>query len=215
MKKLLFYLVLFLSSTCFSQAVRGYGGVGAYMNRSFDKSTFISFDAGLECKITKILKPEIEFQYFLGAVPDRTTENASGVTTELLARSVYATNLSISPKISFGLEGDHVHFQLLPKYNFTRVVATGSLFTANNTNTEFIKTDSDKYSETRHSLGIGIGVLFDLTDDTFQSIALNLYYNNIDIGNAVTKLKFSNGSFHSQQSLGIGLQYYFGFSKKK
>ncbi|MEY2691712.1 MAG: hypothetical protein RIT03_102 [Bacteroidota bacterium] len=214
MKNLLFYFILFLSTTCFSQVVRGFGGIGAYMNRSFDKSTFISFDAGLECKATKYLKPEIEFQYFLGAVPDRTTENASGVTTELLVQRVYAANLGLTPKISFGLEGNHVHFQLMPKYNFTRVVATGSLFTPNNTNTEFIKTDSNTFSETRHSLGFGIGVLFDLTDDTFQSIALNLYYYNIDIGNAVTNLKFANGTYHTQQSLGFGVQYYFGFAKK-
>jgi len=214
MKKKIFFLIITISSSCLSQTVRGFGGLGAYMNRQFEKSAFVSFDAGLECKATQFLKPEIEFQYFLGGVPDRTTENASGVTTELLVRSVYATNWSISPKISFAFEDNHVHFQLMPKYNLIHVVAKGSVFTLNNTNTEFVKTDSDTFSETRHSFGIGAGFLFDLMDDTFQSIAVNVYYNNIDLGNAISQLKFANGSYQTQQSLGLGVQYYFGFTKK-
>ena len=215
MKKHFFCLIIIISTTSFSQTVRGFGGFGIYLDRSFDKSGFASLNGGLEFKVNKILKPEIEFEYFIGALPDRTTEDLDGVTTELLVRTVYATNMSITSKISFGNEDDDVHFQILPIYNITNVVAKGSLFTLNNTKTDLIKTDSDKFSETKHSLGIGIGVLFDLSDESFQSIAINLYYNNIDIGSALTKLKFNKGTYQTQQSLGFGVQYYFGFSKKK
>lgn len=215
MKKYFFYLITIISTTCFSQTIRAFGGGGVYLNRSFDKSVFASLDGGLEFKLNKFLKPEIEFEYFIGALPDRTTEDLNGSTTELLVRTVYATNWSISPKISFGNEDDRVHFQILPIYNITNVVAKGSLFTSNNTRTDLVKTNTDKFSETKHSLGIGIGILFDLSDDFFQSIALNLYYNNVDLGNALTKLKFNKGTYQTQQSLGIGVQYYFGFGKKK
>ena len=215
MKKYIISIVILVSTISFSQKIRGFGGFGVYRDVEFKKSGFASFDGGLEFKITNTLKPEILIEYFVGAIQDRKTYDLNGIETELLVRTVAATNISICPKINLANYEDHVHLQILPKYNITNVVAKGSLFTLNSSKTELVKTDMNTFSETKHSIGIGIGVIFDVNDESFQSIALNLYYNNIDIGNAVTKLKFNKGVYHTQQSFGIGVQYYFGFVKHK
>ena len=215
MKKNIFWLLILLSTTCFSQRIRGFGGFGLYLDRSFEKSVFASVNGGLEFKINKLVKPEIQFEYFFGSLPDRTTEDSNGIVTELLVRTVSATNLSICPKITFGDNEDPVLFQILPFFNITNVTAKGAEFNLNSAKTNLIKTDSDSYSEKRYSFGIGTGIVFNLSDESFQAIALNLYYNNIDLGNALTNLKLNKGIYHTQQSLGIGVKYYFGFVKHR
>jgi hypothetical protein len=214
-KTLLFLLFLALSANSFSQRVRGFGGFGYYRNTQFEKSGYASIDVGLEFKAYKILKPEIKATYFLVALQDKTTTDANGVETDFLTRTVTASNISLSPKICFGDEDETVHLQIIPMFNLTKVIAQGSFFVLDNDKTQFIKKDSDKYSEIRHSFGLGMGVLLDLSDDTFQSIALNLYFNNIEFGNAISNLKFKKGNLQSYQTLGIGIKYYFGFVKKK
>lgn len=213
MKKIINYFFLFLPVLLHSQKIRGFGSIGTYLDRSFDKSIFVNIGGGLEYKVHENFKPEIEASYFFGSIPDR-TEEIEGVTTESLVRVVNATNIAICPKIIFGDDDEPMRFQILPKYNITNSFAQGSFFKLNSSKTDFIKTDSDKFSETRHSFGIGIGVIFGLSDESFQSITLNLYYNNIDIGNALSKLKFNKGIYHTQQSFGIGVNFYLGFVKK-
>lgn len=214
-KTLLFLLFFAISVNSFSQRVRGFGGFGYYRNTQFEKSGYASIDVGLEFKAYKILKPEIKATYFLVALQDNTTTDVNGVETDFLTRTVTASNISLSPKICFGDDDETVHLQIIPMFNITKVVAQGSLFELNSNKTQFVKTDNDKFSEIRHSFGLGLGVLFDLSDDTFQSIALNLYFNNVEFGNAISNLKFKKGNLQTYQTLGIGIKYYFGFIKKK
>lgn len=215
MKKIIYFFCLFCSCSCFSQKIRGFGGFGIFLNKGFEKSSFFSIDGGLELKINNVIKPEIEIDYFFGALQDKTKEDINGFETERLTRTISASTISVCSKILLGNEEDNVRFQILPKYSISKVFGNGSLFTFDTTKQTYRKTDSDKYSEISHALGIGIGILFDLSDDTFQSIAANLYYNNIDLGNVLTNLKFNTTNFHTQQSLGIGINYYFSFSKRK
>jgi hypothetical protein len=215
MKTTIFWAIILVSTTCFAQRVRGFTGFGIYLNRSFEKSGFASFNGGLEFKLNRIIKPEIQFEYFFGSLTDRTTEDSNGIKTELLVRSVSATNLSICSKINIGDIETPVLFQILPIFNITNSTAKGSKFNQNNTNTNLIKTDTDSFSEKRYSFGLGVGIVFNLSEERSQAIALNLYYNNIDIGNALNNLKFNQGIYQTQQSLGIGMKYYFGFVKHK
>ena len=215
MKTTIFWVILLLSTTCLAQRVRGFGGFGIYLNKSFENSAFASVNGGLEFKINKLIKPEIQFEYFFGSLPDRTTEDSNGIETELLVRTVSATNVSICSKINFGENEDPVLFQILPLFNITNITAKGSEFKQNGTNTNLVKTDTDSFSEKRYSFGLGAGIVINLSKESFQAIALNVYYNNIDLGNALTNLKFNKGTYQTQQSLGIGVKYYFGFVKHK
>ena len=208
-------LVILISSISFAQKIRGFGGVDGFLNRSFDQSGFAAINVGAEYKINDFFKPEVKLGYFLAALQDRTSVDSNGLETELLVRTATAFNIGIITKINFGDEDDTVHFQILPIYNYVNVIAKGSQFTLNAAKTDLIKTAANKFVDKRHSVGFGIGVLFDLSDETFQSIAINLLYNNVDIGNALTSLNYSNRTFRTDQSLGLGIKFYFGFVRKK
>ncbi len=208
-------VIVALSTSTYSQTVRGFAGFGYYRNTQFEKSAFVSIDGGLEFRAYKVLKPEIKVSYFLIALQDNTTSDANGIETELLTRTVTASNISLSPKICFGDDDETAHLQIIPMFNITNVVAQGAFFELNGDKTKFVKTDSDKYTDTRHSFGLGLGLLCDLSNETFQSIAINLYYNNIEFGDAIANLKFKKGNLQTRQTLGFGIKFYFGFVKKK
>lgn len=212
-KKYILCACLFYYCFSYSQKVSGFAGFGIYLDRSLDNSGFYSINGGLELKLIDNLKPEVEFNYFFGAAQDRTKEDENGFETERLVRTMSAANISLSPKIIIGDKENNIRFQILPKYNFTKVFAKGTLFTYDNAKAEHINTDSDKTSEIRHSIGVGVGFIFDFSDKKTQSLAFNLYYNNIDIASALNNLKFGNANYNTQQSLGLGIIYYFGLYK--
>ena len=216
MKNIL-YLLSFIVISCssFSQKLVGFGGFGIYLNPIFEKSKYFSINAGLEYNSKTVIKPELKFEYFLGTVPDVSIEYNNNVETKFLTRKISAANISISPKISLGEKENTVHFQILPMYNYTIIYASGAIFYLDTSNNNFVKIDSDSYSEVKHSLGIGLAIFFNLNNETFQAIAFELNYNNIDIGNALSKLKVSTDKINTNQSLGIRIKYYFGISKSK
>jgi hypothetical protein len=217
MQKKILNIIIFLSCyICSSQKIRGFGGLELIKNTSFDRSGFAKIDIGFEYKLGNLVIPELEFGYFLGALQNQTFENDSGKEIGFVVRTVNAYNLNLISKINFGDEDEMVHFQILPLYNITCITAQGALFNLDKNKNQFIKTETDNVKQTEHSFGIGIGVLFDINNDTFQSIALNLNYNNIELGDALSQLKFTNNPIiQTNQNLSIGIKYYFGFKKKK
>ena len=46
-----------------------------------------------------------------------------------------------------------------------------------------------------------------------QSIALNIYLNNVDLGKALNKLE-TNKRFNTEYVIGFGVNYYFSLKKK-
>jgi hypothetical protein len=178
----------------------------------------VNVGAGIEFKLATKLKPEVEISYYFGGLNYRTEENLTGQVISILERSVIAQNISFSPKITFEDSDSELNegfFQIIPIYNITRVEAKGLFYEENKGFSAFKLTDSDKVIEIRHSFGIAIGLYFNFSEKNSQSLALNLVYQNIDIGNAITNLKFGKGIYHTQQSFGFELKYYFSFVKKK
>ncbi|WP_395054539.1 hypothetical protein [Flavobacterium sp.] len=214
MNKLILLTITLITSTLYSQKLKGFGGGGVYLNPAFEKSLFVNLNTGLEYKVNNLIKPEIEFNYYFGSLPDASIFNEANIQTSLLVRTTSAMGINFCPKINLGDYEDKVIFQIFTQFNIYNVTAKGSLFTLNSNQTNLIKTDSDEYKEIRYSFGIGIGMLFELNGNNSQSIALNLVYSNIEIGNAINKLKF-NGVIETRQSLGISLKYYFSFKKNK
>ena len=212
LKIILFLLITYSSS---AQKVVGLGGVGLYLNTTFENNTYFSANLGLEYSITNYLKPEVKAEYFLGALPQISTFNDQFVETELFNRNVSAVTLSFSPKINLSPKEQTVQFQIIPMYNFTTVFADANIFTLDTADNLFKKTDEQSIRQVQHSLGIGVGVLLKIDSETYQAIAFELNYNNIDLGKAFTKIDFNRDTFHTNQSLGLRIKYYFGFSKNK
>lgn len=213
LKKIIITFILFFNSFVFSQRVNGFGGFSVFLNRSLDKSLLVSINCGTEIKINDNFKPELEFNYFIGSLPDKTNEDENGFEIDRLVRVISAFNVSLNPKFVFGNIESNIRFQISPKFNLTKVFARETLFIFDKSNLQYINTESDKASVIKYSMGICLGFIINLADNKSQSIALNLLYNNIDLGNALSDLKSGNTNIHTHQSIGIGIVYYFGLFK--
>lgn len=219
MKKIIILVLLFLPQIVNTQIIRGYGTINTHLTGGFERKSIVNFGVGLELKVFEFLRTEIEASYYLGTLENIETTNSDYVATNFLTRYVTAINYSLSPKflIDISQEDDIgiVYLQIIPKYNLTNITAKGSFFSLNNNNSGFNVTDSDTFNEIRRSFGIGFGIMVKLLGNRSDSFAFNLYYNNVDIGNAINKLKFSTTSLKTNNAIGVGINYYFGFIKKK
>ncbi len=212
MKHFKIILFLLITYSVSAQKVVGLGGVGLYLNTSFDNSSYFSANLGLEYNITNYLKPEVRVEYFLGSLPEIETFNDEFVKTEIFSRNISAITVGVSPKINLSRKEDVVQFQIIPMYNFATIFADATILTLDTQPDIFRKSKDESVRETQHSVGIGVGVLLKIDSATYQAIAFELNYNNIDLGNAFTKIDFNQDSFHTDQSFGIRVKYYFGFS---
>lgn len=195
MKNLKIILLLLITYSSSAHKVVGVGGIGLYLNTTFENNSYFSANLGVEYNITNYLKPEINVEYFLGALPEIPTFNNEFVETELFNRNFSAVTLSFSPKINLSPKEQTVQFQFIPMYNFTTVFADANIFTLDTAQNLFKRTDEQSVREVQHSLGIGVGVLLKIDSETYQAIAFELNYNNIDLGKAFTKIDFNQDTF--------------------
>jgi hypothetical protein len=219
MQKQLVLILIFCTLISYSQKIRGFGGVSIYRHTSFDKSGFVNLSAGTEYKLNQTIRPEIELSVFLGALENQEYTNDAGILVANIERLFIATNISFCPKICLADSEDETnifYLQILPIYSITKVMAKGGLFTVNQNDNSKSTLEVDRYSEIRHSLGIGIGVYFNFSEKYNNSLALNLYFNGIDFGNSFSNLQLRKSSeINTYSVLGLGLKCYFSFTKKK
>jgi hypothetical protein len=220
MKKLILILFFLNSTFSFSQTIRAYGTFGVYRSINFEGNGFANFGGGLELKFFKHVRPEIEATYYIGTLPDvENFDYVNSVPRDFLVRTVSAVNYSLAPKIMFDVgqddRVDRYYLQIIPKFNFTSVTARGDFFELNNNKTNYLVSAEDKFSEKRKSFGIAIGLIMQFWEKSYDALAFNLFYNNIDIGNAINQLKFKNNSINTSTAFGLGLSYYIGFTKIK
>lgn len=214
MKKILglFFLISFGT---YAQKIRPFVGVSAYIDTDFNKSFFGDLKAGAEYKLAYYLKPEIEISYMFGVLEELTDRNDEGLVLSEYSKKVSAINYSFCPKIILGNKnGDGSgYLQILPKYTYSSIQATGNRVSRNPSNLSKPIEEKEKVSDNQHSFGIGLGYVTDLSDDNSQSLAFNIYFNNIDLGNALNMLK-QDRKFNTQNVIGLGVNYYFTFKKK-
>ncbi len=220
MRKTIFVLVLLISTNVYSQKIKGFGTISAYLAAgSFQKSTYGNLGIGLEYNLNTWVRPEVEATIFFGALQNsEDIDFATGFITDKYYRSFTAENLCLSPKFTIDISNDLEKislFQIIPRFNFTRIQAEEKHYNLNSKKTDYDLADSDKVIEFRQSIGIAIGFYIELSDKKSDAMSFNLYYNNIDFGNALSNLRHSKSSIHTNQVLGAGVNYYFGFVKKK
>lgn len=206
----LFFLISFGT---FAQKIRPFVGVAAYIHTDFDKSVFGDLKAGVEYKAFYYLKPEIEINFMYGVLGEVTDRDEAGLVMSEYSKRVSAVNYSFCPKIILGNKDDgDGYMQILPKYTYSNIQATGHRFSRNPNDLSKPIEEKKKASNNQHSFGIGLGYVIDFSDDT-QSLALNIYLNNIDLGKALSNLE-QDKRFNTQYVIGFGLNYYFSFKKK-
>jgi hypothetical protein len=214
MKKIILFILLVISINTKAQTVRGFGGFSAYLGAILDKSLFVGVNCGAEFKIKRYIKPEIEFNVLYVPVDDVELHSDQGNAKSIFRRSASALNLNFCPKICIGNNGENdTYFVILPKYSFSKVTATGEFITSNANDIK--TTTKETIVDWQHSLGIGIGLDISVSNDNTDSLCLNIYYQNVDMGESLNQLNHRGSSdFFIKNSLGAGLNYYFSFKKK-
>jgi hypothetical protein len=219
MNRMKYYLmILFLlgSFNLSAQRIKPFGGFSLYRNVGFENSAYGGVHAGAEFKINKYIRPEIETSFLFGKLENSSKLDDIGNVTDLFERKVHSINFSFSPKISLGEndEGDS-YISIRPKYNFSKIQASGTHSIVNQSNPTKSVQIQDNYTEWLHSLGIGIGFHIYVSDKNSNTIAFILYYQGIQMGNALSQLKFSNENYTTKDVLGIGVTYYIGVKNKE
>ncbi|WP_281309878.1 hypothetical protein [Flavobacterium flavigenum] len=214
MKNILALFLLVSSSSLLAQKIRPLVGVSGYIDTSFDNGGFGDLKLGAEYKIFYYFKPEIEISFMLGALEDVTNRDESGIITSVYSTKISSVNYSFCPKFILGNKdsGDG-YIQILPKYTFATIEATENSAIRNPNNLSSPIEKKSKASANEHSLGIGVGYVVDISDDNSQSLAINLYLNNVDLGKALNKLD-KDATISTQYVIGFGVNYYFSFKKK-
>jgi hypothetical protein len=213
MKKIILFTLLVISMNTKAQTVRGFGGFSGYLGAILDKSLFVGVNCGAEFKIKRYIKPEIEFNVLYVPVDDVELRSDQGNAKSIFRRSAHSLNFNFCPKICIGNNGENdTYFVILPKYSFSKVTAAGEFITLNANDIK--TTTKETISDWQHSLGIGLGLDISVSNDNTDSLCLNIYYQNVDMGKALNELNHTGSRFFIKNSLGAGLNYYFSFKKK-
>lgn len=215
MKKITVILFLLVCVNIHSQIIRPYAGFVVYVHSDFANSLFFNVKTGGEFKISKYLKPEIEFSLLGGAVEDFTVKNENIIIQEY-TRSVTALNFSVCPKIIIGNESElNSYFVVLPKYSISHIEANGNLSNYNDTG----HLTGNKHANSKiwsHSIGFGVGYNFNLSDDNPDSLCIILDCQGVELGDALNHLNEENKNrILTKWAFGLGVNYYFNFKKKK
>jgi opacity protein-like surface antigen len=217
MKKTTFYFLFILFSVSLNAQVRAFAGGTVYRDTEFQESGYLEITSGIDVKVYKFFKPEASVSYYFGRLEDYNKLDQAGNTISISQATASALNFGFTPKIclSWGEEsaGDAV-LQILPRYNIARIEAQQNYTLINQSNPAQSKTQKSIVTEWQHSLGIGLGLDIMLSDKNYNSLAINLYYTGVDMGKALTEVKKSNTNYDTT-TLGLGINYYFGFRKKK
>jgi opacity protein-like surface antigen len=192
-------------------------GISGYLESDFKNSAFVEVGSGLEVKIHRLFKPEVGISYFVGELSEDINRDTEGHAIDLLEKKVSALNFNLTPKICLcsneSSSGD-IFFQLLPRYNISKIEAVGNYTIINQSNPSNSVTKKEIITEWQQSFGIGIGVDIILSDKNYDSLAVNLYYNGVNLGKALNDLSHNNARYNSK-TLGFGISYYLGFKKKE
>lgn len=216
-KKYIFYFLLLLISTSLNAQVRAFVGASYFRHTDFEANGYVEGLAGLEVKVFKFLKPELAVSYYFGRLQDNTKIDALGNVISIGETKAEALNFSFVPKICISCgessAGDGL-FQIMPRYSISKIEAQEKFTTVNQNNPSQSITNKQTVTEWQHSIGIGVGVDIMLSDKNYDSLAINLYYTGIDMGKAINQVERTNTRYDSR-TLGAGMNYYFGFKKKK
>ncbi len=209
------FLFVLIFSNSFAQKLRLFYGVSTYIEQEFSNSKFYSAEGGLEVKIIDYVKPDVEVSFMFGSLGTNYGYDDKTYIKSTFTRRVSSLNFSFCPKIFLGKEDSVLGaICILPKYSISNIEANGFYFEKNETDSSKFIDEEQVLKQTLHSLGFGIGIKFELSDNSPNSFFLNLYYNRINLGGALTALNHNTSYYNTDGNVGIGLKYYIGIKKK-
>ncbi len=215
--KLIFISLLFISFSLNAQVVRPLIGFGYNRQSEFYNSSYYNIKTGLELNLKKYFKPEVELNYFLGGLGDEVSYNNQNVAIDVFSRKFSVLNFGFSPKIILLKDEEELYyFQILPKYNFSKIEATGDYLLINQNDATKSIREKETLKENKQSFGLGLGIVFNFSKTRkSDAIALNLFYQHIDAGSLISELKHNNKVINTKDVFSFEVDYYFNLIKKK
>jgi hypothetical protein len=210
MKKRLLLSFTLIACSLSAQIVRPLFGFSAFRNTDFNNQTYFNIALGAEFKAFSFLKPEIEVSYTFGLLEELTTRDDNFLINSISQSRVSAVNFGVCPKILvYNDDEGWYSLNISPRYTFSKITASNEFATINPSGNVILPLQKQETISNRHSLGIGLGICVNFSQKRGSSMALNLYFNNIELGDAINKLENNKRRIFTKDNLGLGLVYYF------
>ncbi|WP_166923515.1 outer membrane beta-barrel protein [Flavobacterium poyangense] len=216
-KKVFYLLLILFCIKSNAQYVRVYAGFGLYAASDFKSNSFGELGGGVEVKMHRFFKPEVGLSYFFGSLEDYNRLDNNGTILDVSSKKVNAVNYNITPKIalySTEVNAGDVFLQILPRYNVSKIEAERLYTVINQSNPEKSVTKRETLTQWQQSIGIGVGIDIVLSDKSYDTVAINAYYNGVNLGKPLTDINNSSSRYNTN-TVGMGVSYYLGFGKKK
>lgn len=209
-KKIIFLLLFSIAAN--AQLARPFVDVSVNRESLSGNNTIFNCGLGIEFRILRFISPEISAGFSLKNEIEKASFDSNNILNGYSFSKANSINFSFCPKILiYTEEENHYSISILPKYSFSKINASIDYATVQNL--EIVLPFKNEIASTNvHSFTIGVGFNINLDKEMQQTLAFNLYLNNIDFGKALNQFEKLNNSVNTKNYLGFGLIYYFSFS---
>ena len=215
MKKSIFILLVLITSGVYSQVFRPLLNLSTARGGDFEKNEFFEIGLGAEFKVKDFLIPELVISYSVGNLGQSIRFNDNNEINASSKADMTAVNFAFSPKIAvYSNSTKRVRLYISPKYNYSIVNAQNEFVNAKSSGEAILPYEFYQSKSNIQSLGIGLGFCVDFSEKDSDSMAVNLFFNNIEHGNAFNKLSKMNKLIDTSSSVGLGITYYFNFKNR-
>ncbi|MCF8320974.1 MAG: hypothetical protein K9I35_07190 [Flavobacterium sp.] len=209
-KKIIFLLLFSIAAN--AQLARPFVDVSVNRESLSGNNTIFNCGLGIEFRILRFISPEISAGFSLKNEIEKASFDSNNILNGYSFSKANSINFSFCPKILiYTEEENHYSISILPKYSFSKINASIDYATVQNLDI-ILPFKNEIASANVHSFTIGVGFNINLDKEMQQTLAFNLYLNNIDFGKALNQFEKLNNSVNTKNYLGFGLIYYFSFS---
>lgn len=209
-KKIIFLLLFSIAAN--AQLARPFVDVSVNRESLSGNNTIFNCGLGIEFRILKFISPEISAGFSLKNEIEKASFDSNNILNGYSFSKANSINFSFCPKILiYTEEENHYSISILPKYSFSKINASIDYATVQNLEI-VLPFKNEIASANVHSFTIGMGFNINLDKEMQQSLAFNLYLNNIDFGKALNRFDKLNNSVNTKNYLGFGIIYYLSLS---
>jgi len=207
-KKIIFLFLFSIAAN--AQLARPFVDISVNRESLSGNNTILNCGLGVEFRILKFMSPEISAGFSLKNENEKASFDSNNIINGISFSKAKSLNLSFCPKIMiYTEEENHYSISILPKYSFSKINATIDYATVQPNLDIVLPFKNEIASANVHSFTIGVGFNINLDEKLQQSLAFNLYLNNIDFGKALNQFDKLNNSINTKNYLGFGIIYYF------
>ena len=209
MRKYYVLLLFVICLTTTAQMVRPLFSLAIDKNTQFENNSFANLAAGIEVKFGNLFKPQIEFGYTKALLYDNNTYNDDFQINAVSQASFVSYSIACTPKLTvFQTKTRFTSINFLPKYTYSQIVANNDYAAILPNGDVVLPFKSNQSAANLHSFGLGIGFCVNFGKKNYDSIAINLYWNNIEYGSVINNLQNMSRTIDTSSGVGFGLVYY-------